>query len=121
MMRVISSSFVAIPLLLLLASACMVAIVCVLHHRVSPQPATQALVRSLPLSCLVLESDSPALAPAVGQVNQPANVLLACAEVARIKGVPTAEVARATTENAAKLFPRVGSPRDGISLHDNEV
>ena len=54
-------------------------------------------------------------------MNQPANVLLACAEVARIKGVPTAEVARATTENAAKLFPRVGSPRDGISLHDNEV
>ena len=100
----------------------MVASVCVLHHRArSPQPATQALVRSLPLSCLVLESDSPALAPAVGQVNQPANVLLACAEVARIKGVPTAEVARATTENAAKLFPRVGSPRDGISLHDNEV
>ncbi|KAI8867314.1 putative deoxyribonuclease TATDN3-like protein [Ramicandelaber brevisporus] len=65
------------------------------------------LVELVPIEQLVLESDAPALGPAKGENNEPANVAIACREVAQIKGMTEDEVAEITTKNALKLFPRL--------------
>lgn len=69
-------------------------------------PQKQKLARRLPLESLLLETDSPVLGPDPQARNEPANVALACQAVAELKGVPPQEVARVTTENARRLFPR---------------
>ena len=69
-------------------------------------PQKQKLVRHLPLERLLLESDSPVLGPEKDVRNEPCNVWLSCRLIAAIKGLPVDEVARATTANAKRLFPR---------------
>jgi TatD DNase family protein len=69
-------------------------------------PQKQKLVRHLPLECLLLETDSPVLGPDPTLRNEPRNVNVACEAVASLKGLPADEVARITTENARRLFPR---------------
>ncbi len=66
----------------------------------------QKLVRGLPLECLLLETDSPVLGPDPAVRNEPQNVTIACQAVASLKGVTPEEVARVTTDNARRLFPR---------------
>jgi TatD DNase family protein len=66
----------------------------------------QKLVRQLPLECLLLETDSPVLGPDPTARNEPRNITIACQEVARLKGLPPEEIARITTDNARRLFPR---------------
>lgn len=66
----------------------------------------QKLVRSLPLERILLETDSPVLGPDPGLRNEPMNVTIACRAVADLKGLPPEDVARTTTENARRLFPR---------------
>ena len=64
------------------------------------------LACALPLERLLVETDSPFLAPHPyrGRRNEPAYVKLVAQEVAEIKGVSFEELTRATTENAALLF-----------------
>ena len=64
------------------------------------------VVRKLPLDRLLVETDSPYLAPIPyrGKPNQPAYVRESCEYVATLKGVSTEEFARITTENVQKLF-----------------
>lgn len=81
-------------------------------------PGFQKLAASVPLDRLVLESDTPALAPVAGETNQPANVAVAAAELARIKGLSIEEVAQATTRNALRLFPRLKPALRRPSSHD---
>ena len=69
-------------------------------------PQKQKLVRLLPLGSLLLETDSPVLGPSPTERNEPANVAIACRAVAALKGVSPETVARVTTENARRLFPR---------------
>ena len=69
-------------------------------------PQKQKLVRALPLECLILETDSPVLGPDPSTRNEPDSVVIACREIARLKGVPAEAVARITTDNARRLFPR---------------
>ena len=69
-------------------------------------PQKQKLVRHLPLEHLLLESDAPVLGPEKDVRNEPCNVWLSCRHIAAIKGVPVEEVARITTANAKRLFPR---------------
>lgn len=69
-------------------------------------PQKQKLVCHLPLEHLLLESDAPVLGPQKDVRNEPCNVWLSCQHIAAIKGLPVAEVARATTANAKRLFPR---------------
>ena len=59
-----------------------------------------------PLARLMVETDSPYLAPVPlrGRPNTPALVGLIGAEVARVKGVEVAEVARVTTANARAFY-----------------
>lgn len=67
-------------------------------------PQKQKLVRRLPLSCLLLETDSPVLGPERDQRNEPANAVVSLAAVAEIKGLPVSEVAAAVRENTARLY-----------------
>lgn len=66
------------------------------------------VVRALPLESLLIETDSPYLAPIPhrGKSNHPAWVVDVAACMADIKQVSPAEVARQTRENFFRLFPR---------------
>jgi len=64
------------------------------------------VVKELPLDRLLTETDCPFLPPQGkrGQRNEPSYVTTVVAEIARIKGISVAEVDRATSANAIRLF-----------------
>nr|WP_314741159.1 YchF/TatD family DNA exonuclease [uncultured Haemophilus sp.] len=64
------------------------------------------VVRKLPLDRLLIETDSPYLAPIPyrGKPNQPAYVRETCEYLATLKGVSAEELARITTQNTQNLF-----------------
>jgi TatD DNase family protein len=70
----------------------------------------QKLVRRLPLSCLLLETDSPVLGPEREQRNEPANVRVALAAVAELKGTSEQEVAEAVAANTERLYGPLVNP-----------
>jgi TatD DNase family protein len=63
----------------------------------------------VPLDRLLIETDSPYLAPAPhrGKTNSPAYVPLVAAQIAQTKGLPVEAVARATSANVDALFTRI--------------
>ena len=63
-------------------------------------------VEALPLDSILLETDSPYLAPEPhrGHRNDSRHLPLIAEEIARIKGVSREEVERVTAENAAEFF-----------------
>jgi TatD DNase family protein len=64
----------------------------------------QKLVGHLPLSCLLLETDSPVLVPVCGQRNEPAHIRTAAEEVARIKNLPLQAVVEQIWQNTLQLY-----------------
>ena len=64
----------------------------------------QKLVKQLPLSCLLLESDSPVLGPDPQKRNEPANLPAALQAIANIKNIACEEVQEAVRENTRKLY-----------------
>ncbi|WP_319521894.1 TatD family hydrolase [uncultured Desulfosarcina sp.] len=64
----------------------------------------QKLVRHLPLSCLLVETDSPVLGPEPKIRNEPANLILSVEAIARIKEVAVEAVAEAVVENTRRLY-----------------
>lgn len=64
----------------------------------------QKLVRYLPLSCLLLETDSPVLGPDRESRNEPANLRISLQAVADLKELPVEEVAEAVAENTRRLY-----------------
>ncbi len=64
----------------------------------------QKLVKSLPLSCLLVETDSPVLGPTREERNEPANVRISINAITEIKGISEAEVIEAVTENTRRLY-----------------
>ncbi|MCH7895466.1 MAG: TatD family hydrolase [candidate division NC10 bacterium] len=69
----------------------------------------QKLLRHLPLDRLLVETDSPVLGPDPAARNEPKNILVSCQAIASAKGMSMEEVARVTTENACRLFPKAFS------------
>ena len=67
------------------------------------------VVAFTPLDRILIETDSPYLAPMPhrGKPNQPAWVAHVGAKLAELKGLPVEQVARATTANFERLFSRV--------------
>jgi TatD DNase family protein len=77
------------------------------------------VVAEMPLERLLLETDCPYLAPQPvrGKRNEPAHIVHTAAEVARVRGLETADVARITTRASRALFgvgdgepPRIAYP-----------
>ena len=68
--------------------------------------ALKAVVQALPLEALLIETDSPYLAPVPfrGKPNEPAYVRHVAEEVARLKDVPLSVVAERTAANFFSLF-----------------
>lgn len=66
----------------------------------------QEAIGVVPLEKMLLETDSPYLAPTPfrGQINTPAFIPYIAENIAKIKGISTAEVGEITTANATKLF-----------------
>jgi TatD DNase family protein len=64
------------------------------------------VVRRIPLNRILVETDSPYLAPVPyrGKRNEPAFVRFVAETIARVRGVPLQEVAETTTRNARDLF-----------------
>lgn len=70
------------------------------------------VAKMVPLDRLLIETDSPYLAPVPfrGKTNTPALVPLVAQQVAELKGVGVEEVARTTAANFERLFSRVVQP-----------
>jgi TatD DNase family protein len=64
----------------------------------------QKLVRQLPLSCLLLETDSPVLGVDPARRNEPADILYSIEAIAEIKGVSQMKVAQSAYENTLRLY-----------------
>jgi len=67
------------------------------------------IVREAPRDKLLIETDSPYLAPVPlrGKRNEPAYVVHVAAKIAEIRGETVEEVACYTTENARCLYPKI--------------
>jgi TatD DNase family protein len=72
----------------------------------------QKLIRHLPLSCLLLETDSPVLGPDPKIRNEPANLIHSLEAIARIKEVAVEAVAEAVVENTRCLY---GQPKKSLA------
>jgi TatD DNase family protein len=68
--------------------------------------ALKEVVCRIPLERLLIETDSPYLAPEPmrGKTNQPAFVSHVAGEIARLRGISIEEVGERTTENYCRLF-----------------
>jgi TatD DNase family protein len=68
--------------------------------------AIKEVARQVPLSRMLIETDSPYLAPIPyrGKTNQPSYVKHVAEEIAKLRGISFEEVATSTTENFFQLF-----------------
>ena len=64
----------------------------------------QKIVEIVPLSHLLLETDSPYLSPDPGKRNEPSNVVLGLKKIAEIKGIDEGEAEKAIYMNYQRLF-----------------
>ena len=64
----------------------------------------QKLVKHLPLSCLLVETDSPVLGPDPKQRNEPANITVSIQAIAELKNINESEVIEAVAENTKQLY-----------------
>jgi TatD DNase family protein len=71
----------------------------------------------VPLDRLLIETDSPYLAPVPhrGKTNTPALVPFVAAQIAATKGVPLDQVAQVTTANVDALFTRIAGARGAFA------
>lgn len=67
-------------------------------------PQKQRLVRRLPLTHILVESDSPALGPEPGVRNEPANAAMVVRAIAELKGLRAEEVAENVVANTRRLY-----------------
>jgi TatD DNase family protein len=71
----------------------------ILHSR-----QKQKLIRQLPLSCLLIETDSPVLGPHPGERNEPANAAAVVDAIAELKNLDKQEVLETTFQNTYQLY-----------------
>lgn len=75
------------------------------------------VARTIPLDRLLVETDSPYLAPVPyrGKPNEPAYVRHVAEEIAKLRGLDVQTVAEATTANFLRLFPAAASALESPS------
>jgi TatD DNase family protein len=73
--------------------------------------ALREVARQVPLERMLIETDSPFLAPVPyrGKTNEPGLVKYVAEEIGRLRGVPLDAVAEATSSNFFRLFKYAGS------------
>ena len=64
----------------------------------------QKLVRQLPLSCLLVETDSPVLGPSPSERNEPLNIWQSVKAIADLKKIHEKDVIAAVLENTERLY-----------------
>jgi TatD DNase family protein len=69
----------------------------------------QKLVKQLPLSCLLIETDSPVLGPSPEERNEPANIRHCIKAIAALKGISEEAVIAAVSENTQRLYGKFES------------
>lgn len=69
----------------------------------------RAIAKDVPLERILVETDAPFLAPVPyrGKRNEPAYVASTAAVLAEVKGISADDMARATTQNALRLFSKM--------------
>ena len=67
----------------------------------------QKLVKILPLSQILVESDSPVLGPDPNRRNEPVNVSISIRAIAELKNISDLEVREAVSENTQKLYGNI--------------
>jgi len=67
----------------------------------------QKLVKILPLSQMLVESDSPVLGPDPNRRNEPVNVSISIRAIAELKNISEHEVMEAVMENTQKLYGNI--------------
>lgn len=67
----------------------------------------QKLVKQLPLSSLLVETDSPVLGPDSDQRNEPANLPIALTAIASLKGISEHRAAETILANTYRLYGRL--------------
>ncbi len=72
--------------------------------------ALRQIAARTPLERILIETDAPFLTPQPrrGQRNEPAYVAHVAEKLAEVRGVETAVIAHHTTQNALRLFPKMG-------------
>ncbi len=72
----------------------------------------KSVAQKVPLDRLLIETDSPYLAPAPhrGKRNHPALVVHVAEEIARLRNVPVEDIARSTSDNFFRLFGIANAP-----------
>lgn len=72
----------------------------------------RATAAALPIDRIIVETDAPYLAPLPyrGKTNEPAFVVKTLETLAKVRGLPTEEMARITNENFFRLFSKVPRP-----------
>lgn len=73
--------------------------------------ALQDVAQRVPLDRMLIETDSPYLAPVPyrGKTNDPSKVIHVAEKIAELRGVPVSVIEQATTDNFFDLFKKVGS------------
>ena len=64
----------------------------------------QKLLKHLPLSCLLVETDSPVLGPEPQHRNEPGNITISIEAIADFKGVAKKKVTEIICENTRRLY-----------------
>lgn len=67
----------------------------------------QKLVKRLPLSCLLIETDSPVLGPVPNERNEPANIRQSVKAIAELKDVSEEEVIAVVADNTERLYGKL--------------
>ena len=67
----------------------------------------QKLVKHLPLSCLLVETDSPVLGPDPKQRNEPANVTFTIKAIMELKSAAEDDVLEAVSANTRRLYGNI--------------
>lgn len=75
----------------------------------------RGIIRDVPLDRLIVETDSPFLAPIPnrGKRNEPSFVVHTAEKIAELKGLEMAEFSRISTENFFRLFAKAVPPASG--------
>ena len=69
----------------------------------------QKLVKRLPLSCLLIETDSPVLGPSPDERNEPVNIQQSVKAIAALKDISEEAVIAAVWENTERLYGKFES------------